>query len=81
VEIADHGIDVKGHQTELGPQARDGAARWIITAFRSVSDLQEKPAGLSGAFRYPGAAGVERANPVDQAIGGSMGVPAAAIRP
>ena len=75
-EITDHGGHVKRHRPVLDSQSGSGAPGGITSGLRAVRNLKEKPAGLSGVQRDPGAAGVERPDPTDHSISGPVGVAA-----
>jgi hypothetical protein len=75
-EITGYGIGVKGHDPVPGRKAVGGSAPGIVMMLQVVTDLKEEPAGLAGALGHPGAARVERPDPVDEAVGSHMSVPA-----
>jgi hypothetical protein len=74
-EVADYRVDVKRHHPMLDSNA-GAVALGGAEALRVAVEVEEEPAGLSGALRDPGAAGVERSDPADRPIGRAMGVPA-----
>src|ERR1700678_1444500 len=74
-EVADYRVDVKRHHPMLDSNA-GAVALGDAEALGVAVEVEEEPAGLSGALRDPGAAGVERPNPADHAIGRAMGVAA-----
>ena len=74
-QVADDRVDVERHHPVLDANAGAFAAGGA-GALRVEVEVEEEPAGLAGALRDPGAAGVERPDPADRAIGRAMGVPA-----
>ena len=66
-KVADYRVDVKRHHPMLDSNA--GAVELgSAEALRVAVEVEEEPAGLSGALRDPSAAGVERST-VDPAAG------------
>src|ERR1700685_1521916 len=66
-QVADDRVDVKRHHPMLDSNA-GAVALGSAEEVRVAVEVEQEPAGLPGALRDPGAAGVERSDPADRAI-------------